>query len=971
MSKNSNPSSLNIVDSNSDSENDIFQYMTNYFELGPENLHIKCPYSLNSANEILKNLTLDSFTMDLQEIVQKEFNHKIYSIEENFSLNNIKFFTSSMLKDDTVDFILLKNFIKEDFIIDSQNEKFIHDDNLNLETGMNINITTRDDDKKEINIKCIVNEEKFTKNIVENLIKKSQFEKAQKILENSKKYDQIKLDGYNYEFDIKIFSNSINKMFYTDKGELVFDLQFPPSFRTNFMIDDSETPPKLNKSNYTYYENIVFPFRNFQDEISNLKYRHFYILIQKNINKNEEENDENERDSFQELKNYLGSIFKDVNGIVDKKKFSHYANINLMTEIEYKQKHDFKIKNYELSDYFKYNSNKEIYESLKEQKFINESEEYCYYYDDEFSTENNTQKKRPIDEELIKLYYQIIVLISEGILSYYNAIEFTENILFQKNKDYRTEIFEKSQDRDYPTFFNITLTKLINRYQNSLEEKTLTFLENDLKNTFNRIYTEYLVKGMKEILKPSKNPILKNIQRCIITPTYILFTPYILDQGNRILREFLESTNLAMLCVLKMDNFEEGRWSNKFLIEYIKYILANGFFIGEKNFKFFNFSQSQFRNMSCWLLTNPKKILEKTGDYSKIKIVAKFGARISQTLTTTIRTIKIPNDHIIYINDIKKKSKIKDDKGIEREIEYIFSDGVGKISYDLAEKITEILHLKNGVPACFQGRFLGCKGVWTTMYDDNLGNIYIRPSQNKFSVKKNNNDDNYFELCDYSRYIQAYLNRQVILLMKAAGISDGIFMKKLFEYRNRLEDEKFVLSLVHYNEWNSLFNFMNNCGINRLNDRLMKSLIESNLEILYNDVKNKARIYIEDSAYVIGIMDEYNILEYGQAYLHIKRNNFEKILNQKCTIAKCPCLHPGDIRVLDFKKYIQNDENTLKYKIFDKYENVLIFPSKGKRPHPNECSGSDLDGDNYFVFYDKDLIVNEKNLSEPMNYTFF
>ena len=48
----------------------------------------------------------------------------------------------------------------------------------------------------------------------------------------------------------------------------------------------------------------------------------------------------------------------------------------------------------------------------------------------------------------------------------------------------------------------------------------------------------------------------------------------------------------------------------------------------------------------------------------------------------------------------------------------------------------------------------------------------------------------------------------------------------------------------------------------------------------------------------------------------------------------------------------------------------MIFPSKGKRPHPNECSGSDLDGDNYFVFYDHDLILDEKYVSEPMNYTF-
>ena len=158
------------------------------------------------------------------------------------------------------------------------------------------------------------------------------------------------------------------------------------------------------------------------------------------------------------------------------------------------------------------------------------------------------------------------------------------------------------------------------------------------------------------------------------------------------------------------------------------------------------------------------------------------------------------------------------------------------------------------------------------MFQDFNNNIYIRPSQDKYFVKPKR-EENYFELCDYSRYIQAYLNRQIILLLNCLGIKNEVFIKKLINYEKNLKSEKFVLGLIHYTEWSSLFQTMYKYGINKTNDRLIKSLVESNINLLYNDIKNKARIYIEESAYVMGIMDEFNILEYGEAFLHIKTKN--------------------------------------------------------------------------------------------------
>ncbi|KAH0903045.1 hypothetical protein HID58_042548 [Brassica napus] len=76
-------------------------------------------------------------------------------------------------------------------------------------------------------------------------------------------------------------------------------------------------------------------------------------------------------------------------------------------------------------------------------------------------------------------------------------------------------------------------------------------------------------------------------------------------------------------------------------------------------------------------------------------------------------------------------------------------------------------------------------------------------------------------------------------------------------------------------------------------------------------------------------------------------------------IAKNPCLHPGDVRILEAVDVPE---------LHHMYD-CLLFPQKGERPHTNEASGSDLDGDLYFVAWDQRLIPPSRTSFPAMQYT--
>ncbi|GMN27028.1 hypothetical protein TIFTF001_044068 [Ficus carica] len=139
------------------------------------------------------------------------------------------------------------------------------------------------------------------------------------------------------------------------------------------------------------------------------------------------------------------------------------------------------------------------------------------------------------------------------------------------------------------------------------------------------------------------------------------------------------------------------------------------------------------------------------------------------------------------------------------------------------------------------------------------------------------------------------------------------------------------------------------------------------------ELRTKTRIHIPNGRVMMGCLDETGILEYGQVFVRCSRpqlfddsyivfNNCssssdEFVVKGKVAVAKNPCLHPGDVQVL---KAVDVPE--LHHMV-----DCVVFPQKGMRPHTDECSGSDLDGDTYFVCWDRELVPPRRY--EAMDYT--
>ncbi|KAF6803018.1 suppressor of ascus dominance [Colletotrichum sojae] len=468
------------------------------------------------------------------------------------------------------------------------------------------------------------------------------------------------------------------------------------------------------------------------------------------------------------------------------------------------------------------------------------------------------------------------------------------------------------------------------------------------------------------------------IRKIVVTPTTAQYSSPGVESSNRVLRKY-SSHHDRFLRVQFTDELYNGKIYGNSGDEVFKRVyraLSKGIAIGNRRYEFLAFGNSQIRECAVYFFCptdhlSCDDIRDWMGHFSHIRNVAKYAARIGQCFSTTrqIRGVTVPN--IVQAEDIERNG-------------YCFSDGVGKISQVLAEMVVQEMgdHDLNKVPSAFQFRMGGCKGMLAVWPDAKGLEVHIRQSQEKFKAQFNG-----LEIIKYAQYSVATLNRQTITILTTLGVLPDTILKlarvQIKNYEQAMKDRVAAASLLsqYIDENLTSLTIKDLVGWGFMDDEIQEPFVLTILDLWriwsMKLLKEKARIVVEQSAFLLGCLDETGTLRGHSESTEGKRTNNVEDLPQVflqiedpenrgkyrcitgiCIIGRNPSLHPGDIRVVE----------AVDVPALHHLRNVVVFPSTGDRDVPSMLSGGDLDGDDFFVMWNPDLIPKDWH-REPMNYS--
>ncbi|XP_042519740.1 RNA-dependent RNA polymerase 6-like [Macadamia integrifolia] len=499
---------------------------------------------------------------------------------------------------------------------------------------------------------------------------------------------------------------------------------------------------------------------------------------------------------------------------------------------------------------------------------------------------------------------------------------------------------------------------------------------------------EWLKKNPKLLMSSWVSDDNVEVRRLVITPTKAYCLPPEVELSNRVLRKYKEKGDRFLRVAFMDEGFQQLNSSvlsysvapivwditsksykqNTAVYQRIETIMNKGFYLCGRKYSFLAYSSNQLRDCSAWFFAEEENvrvtdILNWMGRF-KDRNVAKCAARMGQCFSSTYATVDVPLKNVnMNFPDIRRNG-------------YVFSDGIGIITPQLAMEVAEKLQLTVNPPSAYQIRYAGCKGVITCWQRKDDGILLsLRRSMNKFDSMHT-----ILEVIAWTRFQPGFLNRQIITLLSALDVPDEMFSRMQVTMISKLNqmmennEVAFDVLISSCGEQGNTAAILLCAGFKPQTEPHLKGMLSCIRAAHMGDLLERARIFVPKGRWMMGCLDELGVLEHGQCFIQVStpspQNYFSKhgsrfsqtknveVIKGIVAIAKNPCLHPGDIRILE----------AVDVPDLDHLVDCLVFPQKGERPHTNEASGSDLDGDQYFVTWEETLIPPSKKSWPPMDY---
>ncbi|KAJ3226584.1 hypothetical protein HDU81_007228 [Chytriomyces hyalinus] len=402
-------------------------------------------------------------------------------------------------------------------------------------------------------------------------------------------------------------------------------------------------------------------------------------------------------------------------------------------------------------------------------------------------------------------------------------------------------------------------------------------------------------------------------------------------------------------------------------------MLKDGIRVDGRLFKFLAFSNSSLKEGRVLFFHEPtdgsgvtvESMRAWMGDFSKIKLPARYAARMGQALTSTASTVKVlPSEVNMYFPDVERNN-------------YNFSNGIGTVSEEIAAEMWDMLKkqdkrlaakLASGfsdivdvVPSAFQIRFGGAKGMVSVDPSLKGHKMNIRKSMIKFETK----NSSVIEVADYSSVARgAFFNRQIILILEDLGVPKQIFLElqrnAVRELASMWGNKAKLIDLagkdgafgIYARLWENL----------RLWDWLSNQFVRASFEhiraYLLKEIKYRARFKIPGGWHIFGVFDETGTLKEGQVFVQIRSPQVTKVLTGPHIIYRSPVIHPGDVQPV-----VAVDIPQLR-----QLHNVIVFSQHGKRDLPSQPGGGDLDGDKFSIIQNRALFPKRSEFRVAADY---